>query len=44
MRSVSQDEALRRLTETVEENGRMLDVIIKHLDVLYKPPASFVKK
>ena len=30
-RAVSQDEALRRLTEMVEENGRKLDAIIEHL-------------
>jgi len=42
--SVSQEEALRRLTEMVEENGRKLDAIIKHLDVPYKPPAGFVKE
>ena len=42
--SVSQEEALRRLTEMVEENGRKLDAIIKHLEVPYKPPAGFVKE
>ena len=40
----SQDEALRRLTEMVEENSRKLDAIIEHLDVPYKPPADFVKE
>ena len=39
--SVSQEEALRRLTEMVEENGRKLDAIIKHLEVPYKPPMGF---
>ena len=39
--SVSQEEALRRLTEMVEENGRKLDAIIKHLEVPYKPPLGF---
>ena len=43
-RSVSQDEALRRLTEMVEENSRKLDAIIKHLDVPFEPPAGFVKE
>ena len=43
-RAVSQDEALRRLTEMVEENGRKLDAIMAHLDVPYKPPAGFVKE
>ena len=43
-RAVSQDEALRRLTEMVEENGRKLDAIIKHLDVPYKPPLGFGKE
>ena len=42
--SVSQEEALRRLAEMVEENCRKLDAIIKHLDVPYKPPAGFVKE
>ncbi len=41
--SVSQEEALRRLTEKVEENGRKLDAIIKHLDVPYKPPAASLR-
>ena len=36
----SQDEALRRLTEMVEENGRKLDTIIEHLDVQYESPAT----
>ena len=43
-RAVSQDEALRRLTEMVEENGRKLDAIIEHLGVPYKPSAGFVKE
>ena len=43
-RAVSQDEALRRLTEMVEENGRKLDAIMAHLDVPYKPSAGFVKE
>ena len=43
-RAVSQDEALRRLTEMVEENGRKLDAIMAHLGVPHKPPAGFVKE
>ena len=43
-RAVSQDEALRRLTEIVEENGRKLDAIMVHLGVPYKPSAGFVKE
>ena len=42
--SVSQDEALRRLTEMVEENSRKLDAIIEHLDVPYESPAGFGKE
>ena len=38
MRNVSHKEALRHLTGMVEGNGRMLDAIIKHLKVPYKPP------
>lgn len=43
-RAVSQDEALRRLTEKVEENEHKLDAIMAHLGVPYKPPAGFVKE
>ena len=44
-RAVSQDEALRRLTEMVEENGRKLDAIMASIWACrYKPPAGFVKE
>ncbi|MCY4018122.1 MAG: hypothetical protein OXG39_01820 [Chloroflexi bacterium] len=36
--------ALLGLTEMVAENREMLQAIIKHLDVPYKPPAGFVKE
>ncbi len=35
--------ALLGLTEMVSENREMLQAIIKHLDVPYKPPDGFVK-
>ena len=37
------EEALLGLTEMVSENREMLQAIIRHLDVPYKPPAGFVK-
>ena len=36
--------ALLGLTEMVAENREMLQAIIKHLDVPYKPPAGFIKE
>ena len=36
--------ALLGLTEIVSENREMLQAIIEHLDVPYKPPAGFVKE
>ena len=36
--------AFAHLMELVAENARMLDAIIKHLEVPYKPPAGFIKE
>ena len=36
--------ALLGLTEMVAENREMLQAIIKHLDVPYRPPTGFVKE
>ena len=35
--------AVLGLTEAVNRNTEMLEAIIKHLDVPYKPPAGFIK-
>ena len=36
--------ALLGLTEAVSENRRMLEAIIEHLKVPYKPQAGFIKE
>ena len=36
--------AILGLTQMVAENREMLQAIIKHLEVPYKPPAGFIKE
>ncbi|MCY3832405.1 MAG: hypothetical protein OXG85_05275 [Chloroflexi bacterium] len=37
------EEKIQELMDALKRNNDMLDAIIKHLDVPYKPPAGFVK-
>ena len=38
------ESALSQLKHAVAENSRMLDALLEHFDLPYKPPAGFIKE